>query len=61
MAKSISAALRQLLQKGGDKLAERSASREQFVKWADELAKMGRSNANRGWGDQVKDMPKKGK
>lgn len=53
--KTISSSLRQLLQKGGDKLGIRKESREDYVKAAETLAKMSRGDATRNWGDQKKD------
>lgn len=55
MAKSISAALRQLLQKKGDALRARQMSREELAKAAEQNARMPRSEPNRNWGDQKKD------
>lgn len=55
MPKSVSASIKQLLQKHGDKLAERKMSREDLVKAVSSLADQSRSSVNRGWGDQVKD------
>lgn len=58
-AKSISSALRQLLQKNGEKLANRTMGREDFVNEANKLVDMPRSDADRNWGDQDKDSNKK--
>lgn len=55
MAKSVSAALKQLLQKYGDRLSSRSMSREELVKASESLAKESRSGVGRSWGDQMKD------
>lgn len=55
MAKSISSSLKQLLQKGGDALAKRNMSREDFVKAAEACANQPRASVNRNWGDQSKD------
>ena len=60
MAKNVSSSLRQLLQKMGDKLANRTMTREDFVKAGEDLAKQSRASVTRSWGDQVKN-PKKTK
>lgn len=56
MSKSISSSLKQLLQKHGDKLAQRNMSREQLAKAVEELAKQSRGDVGRNWGDQNKDL-----
>lgn len=55
MPKSVSASVKQLLQKYGDKLASRQMGREELVKAAESLAKESRSGVGRSWGDQMKD------
>lgn len=56
MPKSVSAPVKLLLQKYGDKLANRTMSREDLVKAADELvSSKSRPEIKRDWGDQSKD------
>lgn len=55
MSKSVSSSIKQLLQKYGDKLANRSMSREELAKAVQELANQSRNSVDRNWGDQVKD------
>lgn len=56
MSKSVSAPVKLLLQKHGDKLAKREMTREEFVKAASELVSSNsRPAVGRNWGDQSKD------
>jgi len=56
MSKSVSAPVKLLLQKHGDKLAKRQMTREDFVKAANELVSTkSRPEISRNWGDQSKD------
>jgi hypothetical protein len=58
--KSISAALRQVIQKLGDKgLAGKRPSREDIVSEAKNLSNMGRGSASRSWGDQKREKAPK--
>lgn len=54
-SKSVSAALRQLLQKYGDALRNGTASRDQLASFSEQIAKMNRTEASRSWGDTNKD------
>lgn len=52
MPKSVSSALRQIMQKMGDSLTSRSFDRDSLAKDGRALAEQSRDSVNRNWGDQ---------